>query len=424
MKILYMHNYRGFQKTYVPLTDVTFLLGENSTGKTSVLSLIYLLSQVEFWYSSNFNLKEIELGFFNEILSSNATEPFFEVGFFNDAGKKGNFNACYMKFVENEENRYLEEMKFVLDNQTIWLFIEQGVVQKVVKSHTLPKSKEPINHFKHWIEQVKRNDADKTTTLGTISGRHFLNLYLIFENKVQNSRKTSDFRFAGLPPMTWIAPIRAKPKRYYEGYQVNFSAEGEHIPYLLKRVFQNDAHPLLRNELENFGIQSGLFEKIQIKTMSDDKNALFEIQIILNGKPLKITNVGYGVSQVLPILVEILAKKESTYFAIQQPEVHLHPKAQAMLGALFFHMALQEQKSFIIETHSDFIVDRYRLALRKNNKNFKTKVSNGQVLFFERTDKGNVIHVLPMDAQGDYPENQPDSFRDFFVKEELDMLSY
>jgi predicted ATPase len=104
--------------------------------------------------------------------------------------------------------------------------------------------------------------------------------------------------------------------------------------------------------------------------------------------------------------------------------VHLHPKAQAMLGELFFHISLHEQKGFIIETHSDFIVDRYRSVLRKHNKKFKTKLENGQVLFFERTNEGNVIHVLPIDAKGDYPENQPDTFRDFFIREELELLSY
>jgi predicted ATPase len=119
-----------------------------------------------------------------------------------------------------------------------------------------------------------------------------------------------------------------------------------------------------------------------------------------------------------------LSRPNDTWFAIQQPEVHIHPKGQAALGELFFAINQQENKSFIIETHSDFIVDRYRLAVRKHNKTAKNKVENAQVLFFERTENGNVVHHLPIDEHGDYPDNQPAAFRDFFIREELEMLSY
>ena len=75
--ILYVNNYRGFSKTFIKLTDVNFLLGENSTGKTSILSLINIISNQKFWFSQEFNTDEVELGYFSEIISANPTEPFF-----------------------------------------------------------------------------------------------------------------------------------------------------------------------------------------------------------------------------------------------------------------------------------------------------------------------------------------------------------
>ncbi|MDP6688819.1 MAG: AAA family ATPase [Alphaproteobacteria bacterium] len=80
---------------------------------------------------------------------------------------------------------------------------------------------------------------------------------------------------------------------------------------------------------------------------------------------VNIRNVGYGVSQSLPVIVEILSRSFGSRFAIQQPEVHLHPKAQAALGDLFYQLALVEEKRFIVETHSDFTIDRFMLNYRK-----------------------------------------------------------
>ena len=51
MPTIYLNNFRGFKKSYLTLTDVNFLVGENSTGKTSILKLIKLLSDPRFWFT-------------------------------------------------------------------------------------------------------------------------------------------------------------------------------------------------------------------------------------------------------------------------------------------------------------------------------------------------------------------------------------
>ena len=105
-------------------------------------------------------------------------------------------------------------------------------------------------------------------------------------------------------------------------------------------------------------------------------------------------------------------------FAIQQPEVHLHPRAQAALGEFIYNIHLAENKNFMIETHSEYLIDRFRINISKN----KDKKVNSQVLFFERTDNGNNVHVIEIDDKGRYSEDQPEVFMNFFVKEGLDLL--
>ena len=70
MKALYVDNFRGFNDTLVPLCDVNFLVGENSTGKTSILSVLNLLSETRFWFEPEFNNEEIEFGNFEDIMKS------------------------------------------------------------------------------------------------------------------------------------------------------------------------------------------------------------------------------------------------------------------------------------------------------------------------------------------------------------------
>ena len=54
MRYIYMNNFRGFSDTLIPLSQISFLVGENSTGKSSFLKLLYLLASPNFWFSPEF----------------------------------------------------------------------------------------------------------------------------------------------------------------------------------------------------------------------------------------------------------------------------------------------------------------------------------------------------------------------------------
>ena len=60
-----------------------------------------------------------------------------------------------------------------------------------------------------------------------------------------------------------------------------------------------------------------------------------------------LIDVGYGVSQVLPVITELLRSEAPPLFLLQQPEVHLHPSAQAALGSLFCQIAGKERQIIV-----------------------------------------------------------------------------
>jgi len=173
----------------------------------------------------------------------------------------------------------------------------------------------------------------------------------------------------------------------------------------------------MRSAIGDFGSSSGLFREIEVIQKGKKESDPFQIGVRSAGSTFNLMDVGYGVSQALPILVDSLQRPSSEIFLLQQPEVHLHPRAQAEMGS-FFARQVGERKRFVIETHSDHLVDRIRMEVRKGKC---IRPSDVSLLYFERHEHGATIHNLEIDKNGTIT-NPPPGFRQFFLDEELALL--
>jgi AAA15 family ATPase/GTPase len=127
-------------------------------------------------------------------------------------------------------------------------------------------------------------------------------------------------------------------------------------------------------------------------------------------------DVGIGVSQVLPVLVHAFADVEKIV-AIEQPEIHLHPKMQAELGDLFIESALGERKNtFLLETHSEHLILR---ILRRVRETTEKRLPKGMepikpedisVIYVEPTPSGSIVKHLTVTPDGDFAEPWPGGF--------------
>jgi predicted ATPase len=118
-----------------------------------------------------------------------------------------------------------------------------------------------------------------------------------------------------------------------------------------------------------------------------------------------LTHVGVGVSQVLPILVMCLLADTDSTLVFEQPELHLHPKVQTLLGDFFLSMALCN-KQCIVETHSEYFIDRLRFRIAaaspENELNSLTKI-----YFVEKPSQGSSFREVAINEYGaisDWPE--------------------
>lgn len=226
------------------------------------------------------------------------------------------------------------------------------------------------------------------------------------------------------------APVRSQPRRTYDPVGYSLDPEGHYVPMFLARLSlqKPKVWTSLKQGLENFGRSSGLFDEITIRNFGKIYSNPFQVQVRksekkqVKGPWRNLMDVSYGVSQALPIITELLRddaeqqRPESPHprqFLLQQPEVHLHPSAQAALGSLFCQVA-GPQRHLIVETHSDHLMDRVRMDVRDGVSDLKPE--DVSILFFERRGLDVRIHSLGLDEEGNVL-GAPNGYRQFFMDE-------
>ena len=222
-----------------------------------------------------------------------------------------------------------------------------------------------------------------------------------------------------------FSSMRAKPKRTYDPVSDDYNPEGDHIPMFLARLSRTNEKEweTLRNRLVAFGKESGMFSDFKVKGLGKHVSDPFQIHVKAAGVLSNLPDVGFGVGQIYPLLVQIMRatqKKMRATFLLQEPEVHLHPQAQAALATFFAKSARDDGHAFIIETHGDNIIDRIRIC-----------VSNGLIppedvviLYFEPQSPGNVkIHPIRLDKNANLLDVPP-GYRDFFIRESDLLLGF
>ena len=216
------------------------------------------------------------------------------------------------------------------------------------------------------------------------------------------------------------APVRSSPHRTYDPGLTIPDSEGDYVPMYLANVSAEDTLTWtnLKIELESFGKNAGLFDEITIKRLGKKGSEPFQVQVRkfeggLKGPWRNLIDVGYGVSQVLPIITELLRPNAPRMFLLQQPEVHLHPSAQAALGSLFCEVASSGQQ-VVVETHSDHLIDRVRMEVRDRRTDLKPE--DVSILYFERDGLEVKIHSIRIDEDGNILDS-PQTYRKFFMEE-------
>ena len=451
-----MENFRCFrERQTVRLAPLTLLVGENSTGKTSFLALLRALSELTYLGRvPDFKAEPYDLGSFDEIAhyrgarggragqfsagvqvaveqdlfprlpddsnivavdvdvqfgketNGTAPSPFFQ--------RVSSGTACIEERIAEDGSVYrlqvaTERGQWCLETSTgssfpaeIGVSLDYLFIQRYGIAMTEDGEKRP--HLYSMDDGPVFTKADETDLLalsnvGLQSSRFSLTL------------EREEGLFAG-------APVRSNPLRTYDPGKWRRSPTGEHIPMKIAELEGQQAKrwKAFKDKLERFGRASGLFDEIEVRNLGTAGRDPFQLQVRKGGKGRKgpfrnMIDVGYGVSQALPILTELLEPSgETNLYLLQQPEVHLHPSAQAALGSLFCELA-SDERQLVVETHSDHLMNRIRMEVRDGEIGLKPE--DVLLLYFERDGLDVRIHEIRFDAQGNVC-GAPESYREFF----------
>lgn len=149
------------------------------------------------------------------------------------------------------------------------------------------------------------------------------------------------------------------------------------------------------------------------------KDTIHNIKINQNSLSLDITDVGFGISQILPIITQGFFAKNGSTTIIEQPEIHLHPKMQADLADLFIEMTNDKnKKKFLIETHSEYMLKRLRRRIAEG------KISNDDVaiysLSYDNDNSRAEIEKIEISESGAF--NWPKEFLDTELEDTIEFM--
>ena len=483
-------NYKSFATANIEIKPLTFLIGANSSGKSSILQLLLAIEQTinnKDTYTSALKLNGHYVNLGEDIniikdkkktntlsvefeLDKDAFKRQLEMRFHAEFGnyielsksftKKGTTNKFYLKNID----KYLSEKK----NSHISLF-RYGAFDDIVDINQwhefsffsldsdLQKDNDFINRlntivglYYNFISQLRKSSNIKLCydffirpRTKRLSIRHhtikitesqeigydipYPEVYLlntIADMEIpQKERVEEEVSFNGLRiqpnrkktvqntkfvnclldsayltlkqffksnKISYVGPLRAYPQRYYFLDESNssyyFDAQsGQRLAEILKR--NKDLGEKINEWLKDFEINI---------SVNEFKDIIHKIKVTQNGLKLDITDVGFGYSQILPILVQGFMSENNSMTIIEQPEIHLHPKMQAALADLFIDIislptkkarssSQNKQKTLLIETHSEYMLKRLRRRIAEG----KISSNDVAIYFIESRNKIN-----------------------------------
>jgi len=426
LKSFGLTNFKAFKKTeQIQVKKITVIVGKNSCGKSSILQSLLLLKQTLESNSSSpltldgrylrcSNLKDISFGLpplnianigYDFILENKNIESEICLHFKNKKTGdiyKGSIDTLTVKNTgksDAERNVFIDFNNIspdIIEARINKLLFDKDNIQKI-DSFELQYSKFVPEYFDMRITEEKSH-------LRVPTGIVIPNFNTLGFSELINVLKS----------IKYLSPVRAYPERAYVHYSqeaVELNENGSNAAHIMwskrkqKVSWKGQKIPLAEAINKSFKCL-GLSQSI---TPEHEGDLLYKVGVeeSISKKEVYLTDVGFGYSQILPVILTGLLLSPINIGLIEQPEIHLHPSSAANLADLFLAFT-EDNRRFIIETHSPEFINRLRLRVIQN-PSLKDSIN---IIFVEsHNENGSSIKQFEIDENGMFPD-WPDGFLD------------
>jgi predicted ATPase len=420
-----LRNFKAFSSLEsLPLLPLTVLCGANSCGKSSILQSLLLWKQsLESKAAGEivrFNGRFVHLGSLLNVIYGHDTESCVELS---------------LTFVSAGTEAARIEQTYAVD-LCLRDLAESGVFGnsvKLLRAHlttragALPDQVIRMEEAGDKLFRISHGDTarnrDAEATEGVLSEIEFAGLapasiqpvdrsdqkaFLYIQEAFDSLRKLLRDTFTNT---SYLGPLREEPSRRYiyeeEAADIGVKGENAAYVYLVDRYkpiaspayfIENDRLILETSALSLSAALSKWLSLMSVYDLSPDQtDEIVRLTLRSNssvGARVNIADVGFGVSQVFPILLEGLRLPIGGTLILEQPEIHLHPKLELQLADFLLSLAMAG-KRIIVETHSDHLVNRLvRRIVEDNDSTLKKLVG---VYFVTPSPKGAEVESVQMD---------------------------
>ena len=406
---LAISNIRCFGPTQkARLGRITLLVGENSVGKSTFLACYNAFANLSNLLSLSddnpFDLDPFRMGRFETIARSDASTFQIEGQFDQHMHSTARFSfGC-----DNQGQPFEEEVEFTfVGKDSVLSRIKMAISSGATREEKYATFHGPYFSFKmdwseisflplsSWLSRnVRQGFLPYSADRATFTKRR--GPHLVSSDTARFVKFINFFR--------WEMPLPIRRSFHVLALEPDVPAR--------QRAYQEPPSYLLdsqeRERIGRFGTELGLWDGILLGKRSDDGST--EVSVRTGANSHNLLDVGYGIHSLLPLVGAIANADEPQIFLLQEPEVHVHPVAQASLA---LQMA-EGPHDFIIETHSDHLLDRFRLCVRQE----VLQPEELAILYFEKAKDGSESRIfnISVDSEGNILD-APDSYRDFFLTE-------
>ncbi len=414
------------------IRPLTFLVGPNSSGKSTLLQMLLMLRQTV-------DSTDIE----NPLVTN---DGWVQMGAYPDFIFKGETRRCLEVGIEFEEINPTQSLEtkyqrisisvvFGYNPETTQIQLEEREIRLGTEEHQRIVRDEETKEYQLIAEKKTSGSSGRLLLSGVRPNKFYDFAFTLRPGETRKDLPDLGQFGISIPfaqfiiknefqKLFYLGPLRESPQRFYvvsgQAPQ-DVGARGERAADVLwfsHRSRKKGACDV-EEKVENWFNQFHIAKKVKLE--KDTRESYFQIIITdpATGVETNLADIGFGASQTLPIIIESFYAPPGSAILIEQPEIHLHPAAQSILGDLFIEAAIKQKdrRTFIIETHSEHILARVRRRIAEE------RLSKDQVAiyYFEPTSEGTRIQEVTLNEQGQY-ESFPDGFFEEDVMEAFEHL--